>query len=211
MGQDEGTIEKKRTSKINDFEKNIICGGTGEGILNVENNGNILFLSLIEARRGIYTVSNDQAKFHEACNVMKVMKEISPSSKFVQHDDNDLNQSFTELSWEDAMERTIHTFCNTNPKPLPVASRNEKFVMVEDTLRDSVLQESVHFDCNDILDDPDNILSTEPSDELATLILEDNIGADENMNMSCGYEYEFLDGLLLHENEQNLPGDTDYL
>merc|ERR1712087_1090541 len=64
--QDEGTIEKKRTSKINDFEKNIICGGTGEGILNVENNGNILFLSLIEARRGIYTVSDDQAKFHEA-------------------------------------------------------------------------------------------------------------------------------------------------
>merc|ERR1711862_624038 len=210
--KDECTIEKKRKSNTNDFNKNIICGGTGEGILNVENNGNILFLSLIEARRVIYTVSDDQAKFQEVCNVMKVMKEISPRSKFVQYDDNDINRSFTELSWEDAMERTIHMFCNTNLKPLSVLSRNEKSVGVEaDIHRDSVLQESVHFDCNDILDDPDKILSTELSDELATLILEDNIGADENMNMSCAYEDELLDSLLLHENEQNLPDDTDYL
>merc|ERR1712228_393556 len=195
-----------------EFEKNIICGRTGEGILNTENNGNILFLSLIEARRNIYTASNDHAKFQEVRQVMKLMKEISPSSKFVQYDNN-INQEFKELSWEDAMERTIHVFCNANFKPSQNASRSEPSdVIADDIQHQNVKLEPLHFEPTDILDVPDNVPSTECKNELGTLTSKDSIGDDEGVNMTFEYkDDDFLDGLLFEENEQYLPDNTDYI
>merc|ERR1712176_1383052 len=140
------------------------------------------------------------------------MKEISPSSKFVQYDDTNINQEFKELSWEDAMERTIHVFCNANVKPSQLTIRSEPSDVIEaDTQHRNVKLEPLHLEPTDILDVPDNVPSTECKNDLCTLISNDSIG-DDGVNMTFEYkDDDFLDGLLFDENEQYLPDNTDYI
>jgi len=108
--KDETASKKRKYAQPEAQSMDIICGGIGEGILQTDTPGNRLFHSLVNARLKNYNVSDDNQKFKEVCKDIRFMQQICPSCQFLQRKEN--SKEWTELSWQDTMEKTIQSFCN---------------------------------------------------------------------------------------------------
>merc|ERR1712151_671837 len=85
----DGRLSKRRKIKSREVQRvDVTCGGTGQGILNIDTPGNRLFHSLINARQKNYAISDDQDKFKEVCDVINLMQQICPSCRFVEQKEN---------------------------------------------------------------------------------------------------------------------------
>lgn len=108
--KDRSTTKRRKVASNEDEHVDVICGGSGEGILHLDTPGNRLYHSLINAREKHYSISNDKEKFQEVCKVIKLMQRICPSCRFVTQKVN--SDEVTELDWQEIMEKTIQSFCN---------------------------------------------------------------------------------------------------
>ena len=161
--------KRSKLSSKQEANVDVTCGGTGEGILYLDSPGNRLFNSLITSRKKNYRLSNDKEKFQEVCNVIKLMKQLCPSCRFVMKKKNSME--ITELKWEDIMEKTIQSFCNPCKEEHLSDNEIEQFIL---SLKDEEKYDS--YVSRAFIDAPDNITSLEIHNE--TIISETT--ANEN-------------------------------
>jgi len=190
----------------------VVCGGVGEGILNIDTPGNRLFHSLIDSRLENYTKSDDKDKFKEVCKVIEFMKKICPTCRFVTYKEN--SNEPVEISWQDTMEKTIHSLCNPCMKDGILSDKEiETFI----AMHDDYIADLTYNDVPDVVksvDDIDNTLGMHaakndaPDDIFSTIITEDNKALcsrgilvedylmDETTNLICNPEqHDYLDVL----------------
>ena len=108
--KEERVSKRRKLTSPRDERVDVVCGGVGEGILKVDEPGNRLFHSLINARQKKYSTSNDEDKFKEVCKVIKCMQKICPACRFLGKKEN--SDELLELSFQKVMEKTIQTFYN---------------------------------------------------------------------------------------------------
>jgi len=175
----EGRSTKRRKVTSREPEHvDVICGGVGDGILRIDTPGNRLFHSLINARQENYTKSDDKDKFKEVCKLIKLMQQICPTCRFVTKKEN--SDELVELSWQDIMEKTIHTICNPHTNNTFLSDMEiEAFI----TMHDDYTSDISSNDVSDAVKSADTAHTTVgmlsvkdevPDDIFSAIIMEDN-------------------------------------
>merc|ERR1719203_1133233 len=122
--------KKKNKILVKDVSPfDVKCGGTVECVEFSDNPGNKLFHFLVNVRRKSYEVADDKEKFKETCRVIRFMRKIYPSSRFVQRVKN--SSDWYELSWQSMLEKTIQCFCEPTKDILSDAEIKDFMHMIE--------------------------------------------------------------------------------
>lgn len=221
----DGKLSKRRKITSREVQHvDVTCGGTGEGILNIDTPGNRLFHSLINARMKNYTISDDKDKFKEVCDVINLMQHICPSCRFVEEKGNP--DDLLELSFQDIMEKTIQAFCNPFTHDDLSATEIENFItsIENKEIYDTFISDTLN-DAPDNVKHVDNkalkIKDENPDDIFSSLIIEEkkmnsnkvirpveDYLKDENASFSCSQEQvDYLD-VLFPEVTENINETT---
>jgi len=201
----EGSAMKKRKVAVSEDEHvDVVCGGAGEGILDIDTPGNRLYYSLINARRKNYSVSDDKEKFQEVCKVIKLMQRICPSCRFVTK--KETSGEIDELDWQDIMEKTIQSFCN--PCKIEEDLSDNEIDNFISSMKDEESYDSYIAGSENHV--PDNVTSSDANAESIEAI---NPSPDEVVSEAIIEEKKFIDDVMTtdihHETTINCEEASD--
>lgn len=124
----------------------IICSENGEGVLQTNNIGNKLFRYLIYQRCKSYDKTDDSGKFLEVWKITRVMSNLFPSCRFMVRSKN--GEIFKEISWEEGLEKTIQSFCDSSYSDVLTASETQYFNSI---LQNSFKEESILTELSEVI------------------------------------------------------------
>lgn len=91
-----------------DINKNdVLCGGSGMGILSTDNVGNNRFRVLVSIHRDKYAAADRKRKFRIVCDIVNAVKASIPSGRFLIENHN--TGLWGELNIEKAWSKTVRT------------------------------------------------------------------------------------------------------
>lgn len=105
-----------------DINKNdVLCGGSGMGILSTDNVGNNRFRVLVSIQRDKYAAADRKRKFKIVCDIVNTVKASMPSGRFLIENHN--TGLWGELNIQKAWSKTVRTI-RFKPDPNLVKMRS---------------------------------------------------------------------------------------